>query len=155
ATRHFGMVAEIDRLRLHVKDNIMHYMQAIWSHEPPDQRYFRLYDLDVPVFEHNTMVEATSVAAHPELQTAPRDVLNSADTSTTTHNIKLPKATLSNDTKKLHQIADIDNLIGFKGNYMIFPLTDFDNYMAWYLIHNFIHFEDGVPFLSDPDPNAD
>src|SRR5262249_31734000 len=30
-TRHFSMLAEIDRLRLHVKDNIIHYMQAIWT----------------------------------------------------------------------------------------------------------------------------
>ena len=40
ATRHYGMLADIDRLRLHVKDNIIHYMQAIWSHEPTSTGYF-------------------------------------------------------------------------------------------------------------------
>ncbi|VTZ59781.1 hypothetical protein EMEDMD4_1240009 [Sinorhizobium medicae] len=30
------------RLRMHVKQNILFYMQAIWNHEPPDQRFFRL-----------------------------------------------------------------------------------------------------------------
>ena len=41
-------MAEIDRLRVHVKENILYYMQAIWRQEPPDQRFFRLYNIDVP-----------------------------------------------------------------------------------------------------------
>ena len=48
---HYDKVAEIDRLRVHVKDNILYYMQAIWSHEPPDQRFFRLYNIDVPIVD--------------------------------------------------------------------------------------------------------
>src|SRR5262249_18934395 len=56
-TKHFSMLAEIDRLRIHVKDNIIYYMQAIWTYEPADQRYFRLYNLDVPVFGHNTTLK--------------------------------------------------------------------------------------------------
>ena len=51
---HYDKVAEIDRLRVHVKDNILYYMQAIWSHEPPDQRFFRLYDIDVPIVDPRT-----------------------------------------------------------------------------------------------------
>ncbi len=39
---------EVQRLRLHLKQNILHYMQAIWDHEPPDQRYFRLHQIKVP-----------------------------------------------------------------------------------------------------------
>ncbi len=31
ATRHYAMEAQVDPLRLHVKDNIIYYMQAIWS----------------------------------------------------------------------------------------------------------------------------
>lgn len=130
ARRHYGMLAEIDRLRLHVKDNILHYMQAIWSHEPADQRYFRLYNLDVPVFEHNTALTATS--ASERLATNP-DVMAlfaSMETSRVTSYIGFDTPTLSAATKKLHQVADIDSLIGYKGNYMIFPLTDFDNYMT-------------------------
>jgi hypothetical protein len=151
ATRHYGMLAEIDRLRLHVKDNIIHYMQAIWSHEPTDQRYFRLYNLDVPVFEHNTTVIAKPVAA----QANATAMLAAADPMTTIVTVMFAKPTLSDDTKKLHQVADIDNLVGFKGNYMIFPLTDLDNYMVWYLMHNYIDFDDSTgPFLNDPDPYA-
>jgi hypothetical protein len=32
---HYDRVAEIDRLRMHVKENILYYMQAIWRQEPP------------------------------------------------------------------------------------------------------------------------
>jgi hypothetical protein len=39
----------ISELRIHVKQNIIHYMQAIWRSEVPDQRYYRLYDLEVQV----------------------------------------------------------------------------------------------------------
>ena len=72
-----------------------------------------------------------------------------------TYNVLLPKPTLSeNMIKKLHQVADIDTLMGFKGNYMIFPLTDFDNYMTWYLIHNYVDFDASgcVPVGSRPRP---
>jgi hypothetical protein len=43
----------------------------------------------------------------------------------------------------LHQVADLENLIGFKGNYMIFPLK------------NYLHTDDltGVT-VQDPDPLA-
>jgi hypothetical protein len=154
AIRHYGMLAEIDRLRLHVKDNIIHYMQAIWTHEPADQRYFRIYNLDVPVFEHNTIVDAEKTGTVANAANA-RDLLAAANTSHITYNVSLPKPTLSEQTKKLHQVADIDTLIGFKGNYMIFPLTDFDNYMTWYLIHNYVDFDAAGAFLSDPDQTAD
>lgn len=151
ATVHYAMEAQIDRLRVHVKDNIIYYMQAIWAHEPADQRYFRLYNLDVPVFESNATVDF-------DVNTGGgiTSVLNAADTSNRTIKTNLPKPTLSNTTKKLHQIADIDQLLGFKGNYMMFPLTDFNNYMAWYLIQNHIHLDPtaGLVF-SDPDPDAD
>jgi hypothetical protein len=144
ATRHFGMLAEIDRLRLHVKDNILHYMQAIWTYEPSDQRFFRLYNLDVPVFGHNTKVnvaDAKGISA-----------LTVEGTSTT---VALPPPTLLETTMKLHQVADIDTLLGFKGNYMIFPLVNFDNYMTWYLIHNYIDFDPVAGVLAkEPDPYA-
>ncbi len=36
------------RLKTHLKNNILHYMQAIWSMESPDQRFMRLFDTEVP-----------------------------------------------------------------------------------------------------------
>jgi hypothetical protein len=155
ATRHYSMEAQIDRLRLHVKDNIIYYMQAIWSHEPADQRYFRLYNLDVPVFESNGAVTAESPSAPINRPGGAKVILSLADTNNKSFNVKLSKPTLSNDSKKLHQVADVDNLIGFKGNYMIFPLVDFNNYMAWYLIHNYVELDPTAGLVvSDPDPDS-
>ncbi len=50
-SEHLNRRAQIARLRVHVKSNILYYMQAIWSHEPPDQRYFRLHEVPVPALK--------------------------------------------------------------------------------------------------------
>jgi bacterioferritin (cytochrome b1) len=39
--------------RIHWKQNIHHYHQAIMNHEPPDQRYLRLHEVPVPIFKPN------------------------------------------------------------------------------------------------------
>jgi hypothetical protein len=144
ATKHFGMLADIDRLRVHVKDNIIHYMQAIWSYEPPDQRYFRLYNLDVPVFGHNTTVN-----------TVEEEAIEAIDESHTPIAVRFPAPTLYAEPTKLHQVADIENLIGFKGNYMIFPMTNF-NYMTWFMMQDYIHMDTTTGVTAeDPDPQAD
>jgi hypothetical protein len=134
AKEHFDNVAEIDRLRIHVKDNIIYYMQAIWTYEPPDQRYFRLYDIDVPIFSHNTVVDATEDAT-------PSGVIRGAmSTSNQAYRASnFPKPTFNNTTRKLHQVADIDSLWGFKGNYMIFPVINF-NYMNWFMMKDYLSF---------------
>jgi hypothetical protein len=54
-----------------------------------------------------------------------------------------------------HQVADIENFIGFKGNYMIFPMIDF-NYMTWFMMQNYLHLDDTTGVTAqDPDPLAD
>jgi hypothetical protein len=144
-TKHFSMLAEIDRLRIHIKDNIIYYMQAIWTYEPADQRYFRLYNLDVPVFGHNTT-----------LSFSPTVGLSSLDPTYASIDIGLAPPALLDQPTKLHQVADLETLLGFKGNYMIFPVTNFDNYLIWFMIQHYIHIDDisGVT-VSDPDPGAD
>jgi hypothetical protein len=145
ATKHFSMLAEIDRLRIHVKDNIIYYMQAIWTYEPADQRYFRLYNLDVPVFGHNTRVKFTQSRGLASMDPLSRPI-----------DVMLPPPTLRDQPTKLHQVADLETLLGFKGNYMIFPVTDFDNYLIWYMMQHYIHIDPitGVT-AADPEPGAD
>jgi len=144
ATKHYEMLADIDRLRLHVKDNIIHYMQAIWTYEPPDQRYFRLYNLDVPVFDQSGAAAITQ-----------KKGLAGIDRTRPAYDVAVPVPRISPTPMKLHQIADVDNLLGFKGNYMIFPLVNFDNYIAWYMMQSYIHFDDSAGVIAaDPDPGA-
>ncbi len=142
ATQHFSMLADIDRLRVHVKDNIIYYMQAIWSYEPADQRYFRLCNVDVPVFTHNTRIGFGG-----------SEGLAALDRSRASIEISFPPPTLG-PTMKLHQVADLENLIGFKGNYMIFPMVNF-NYMTWFMMQDYLHLDEitGVT-AQDPDPLA-
>jgi hypothetical protein len=139
---HLNRREQIDRLRVHLKQNIMYYMQAIWSHEPPDQRFFRLHDVQVPQL-HGQMIY--SLAVDPDGIPGPP---NWTKPLKLTVHCKLDP-NLQYDT--LEEVADLDNLLGFKGNYMMFPLkkgnplTDF--LMAPYL--------DAALGVRDPDPLGD
>ena len=120
-------LTEIARLIGHVVDNAMYYIQAIWTHEPPDQRYFRLHNVPIPDFAHeshgfrvdfgNAMTN-TMAPAHLSLaRFGGRDARIYPYESVTkfTDNIQF---------RPLSQVADLDHLLGFKGNYMIFPLNE-------------------------------
>lgn len=112
---HLNRRTQITRLRVHIKGNILHYMQAIYSHEPPDQRYFRLHDVKVP-----RLVGKKTYSITTDLDAIPQP-----PTWTKPHKLT---AQVEIDTKKLKfdllgDVADLDNPLGFKGNYMMFPLT--------------------------------
>lgn len=114
-SEHMNRKAQVLRLLVHLKMYILYYMQAIWSHEPPDQRYFRLHKVKVPKFQATassfTMAKKLDwlgdvphagmipVSFTPDVQVAPEF-----------------------DTVDLANAADLDRLLGYKGNYMIFPL---------------------------------
>ena len=89
---HYDRVAEIDRLRVHVKENILYYMQAIWRQEPPDQRFFRLYDLDVPIVTADAVADVpVTVGAGALGPRALVDRLGGKDTVT----VSLPMPTVT------------------------------------------------------------
>ena len=138
---HFNRLAAIDRLRIHVKDNILYYMQAIWSHEPPDQRYFRLYNLDVPIFTHHTRVQMQPSQDRVGV------LMGGQQQGQYTGNLAAPA--LDVNTMKLNEVADLDNLLGFKGNYMIFPLKQY-NYLTYYMMQDYIDVGQTVT-AKDPD----
>lgn len=132
--KHLNRKTEISRLAAHVKDNILYYMQAIWALEPPDQRFFRLYqqealwvavqDGDVPYVE-----DADGGLAFP---------------------IEDDGGEIPIEYRRLVEIADLDHLLGFKGNYMIFPLRE-NNFVTWYMMQEYLDLRIGV---KDPDPFA-
>ena len=78
------------------------------------------------------------------------------DPSYRSMHIGLAPPTLLDQPTKLHQVADLETLLGFKGNYMIFPVTNFDNYLIWYMTQHYIHIDNvtGVT-AADPEPGAD
>jgi hypothetical protein len=144
---HYDRVAEIDRLRVHVKDNILYYMQAIWRQEPPDQRFFRLYDIDVPIVTPNTesvpLRGGTGEAGHTAAGLLA--LLEERDTVS----ISLPMPSVTVTTKKLVEVADLENVLAYKGNYMVFALKE-NNYITLHMMQDYLEVDE-VLGLRDPD----
>jgi hypothetical protein len=135
---HLNRKAQIVRLRVHIKSNIMYYMQAIWNHEPPDQRFFRLHEVPVPKLvgqkTYSFEPDPDAVPVPPEWKKPVKLVM---------------KCEIDPDLEfePLHQVANLDTLLGFKGNYMIFPLKK-RNDLTDYMMLPYIDREVG---LRDPD----
>jgi len=147
---HYDRVAEVDRLRVHVKENILYYMQAIWRQEPPDQRFFRLYDLDVPIVTADADADVPVTAGAGAL--GPRalvDRLRGNDTVT----VSLPMSSVTVTHKKLSEVADLDNVLAYKGNYMVFPLKE-NNYVTLHMMQDYLEVGDEL-LIRDPDENGD
>jgi hypothetical protein len=140
---HYNHVTQIDRLRVHVKDNILYYMQAIWSHEPPDQRFFRIYQIPVPD------VQANTAGVPVNIYNASGVVLPGTGRLRAT----IPMPAVSSKPKTLVEVADLDSLLGFKGNYMIFPLKK-NNYITMFMMQDYLELADEIT-ARDPDPYGD
>ena len=138
---HYDQVSEIDRLRVHVKDNILYYMQAIWSHEPPDQRYFRIYDIDVPVITPTNTAMTVEVAPG----STALDVLLGRETA----EAKFAIPSVEVMRKKLVEVADLDTVLGYEGNYSIFPLKE-NNLLTLHMMQGYLESSGSGSLLRDP-----
>jgi hypothetical protein len=142
---HYDKVAEVDRLRVHVKDNVLYYMQAIWSHEPPDQRFFRIYNIDVPVITAKSSTAAVEVARH----SSAIDALLERETAVAT--IRMPAVEVVR--KKLVEVADLDAVLGYVGNYTIYALKD-NNLLTLCMMQDYLEVGEQL-WVRDPDELAD
>jgi hypothetical protein len=146
---HVNRQTEISRLRVHVKENILYYVQAIWDYEPPDQRFFRLYNIDVVDFQP---VDSTwpAITLDPSKTGSDGGIGNTYGISI---DVAASAPVILADSKKLHEVADLDNLLGYKGNYMIFPLKQ-SNYLTSYMMQDYIDVYRDRVVLRDPDETA-
>lgn len=106
---------EVQRLRLHLKQNILYYMQAIWDHEPADQRFLRLHSIPVPVVDGVLSYRVVPPNNEPPLPphwTPPVVIDATLDAATT------------GETVPLGELADLDRPLGYRGNYAVFPLRE-------------------------------
>ncbi len=142
---HYDQVAGVDRLRVHVKENILYYMQAIWRQEPPDQRYFRLYDLDVPDLAINAAGQIATMTGNRTLTGGVFDALLGLDLASAS----LPIPDYQVGKKKLVEVADLDNVLAYKGNYMVFALKK-NNYVTLHMMQDYLELGDELG-LRDPD----
>ena len=159
---HANLQTEITRLRVHVAQNIIHYMQAIWDTEHPDQRYFRLYNVRVPAIPFPAVPEPPEPPqVRPFLRE--RDPLTLDWVCETSlpppAAFAVPPPPPEPPWPTLGEVADLDNLLGYKGNYMIFPLknaSDRDtgncNYLTAYMAQSYV--SDSGKGASDPAGDA-
>jgi hypothetical protein len=138
--------AQVLRLRTHIKQNITYYMQAIWNHEPPDQRYLRLHETPVPVFDDQRRYHFADLVPDPEAMTP--FAHRPGGEATKIYEADVVASFTLDGTQPLAKVANLDNLIGYFGNLMMFalkdanPLTDF--MMEPYVVRGFDE-------LTDPD----
>src|SRR5690606_16821636 len=120
--------------------------------EPFQQRWLRLKDVPVPVLKRakrkykinkNASVGALANVAHLRANVYP---------FATTGDMVLPpeKENGTLDTVPLYQVADIDGLLGFRANYMIFPMKK-TNAITDFMMEPYVEKAAGGYGITDPD----
>ena len=110
-------LAAVTRLKTHIKNNIIYYLQAIWRYEYEDQQYMRLLGTGVPSLEVDS-IELTIDLEPLEDFFAP---FRAADETLHRAWIK-PTIKLGLKDRPIEEVADLGTLLGFIGNYMVFPM---------------------------------
>ena len=129
---------QVHRLRLHIKKNIIYYMQSIWDHEIPDERIMRL---------QNTLVPKIKGKRHYSLKNSGKSRRAFTWESPLEYNLSFEATECGDDYQKLIEIADLGNMLGYMGNYMIFPLIE-SNDITTFMMAPYI---DERSSVKDPD----
>lgn len=140
-TEFAAQMIQVKKLQLHIKENVIYYMQAIWDHEDRHQMLMRLRDTQVPVITGQVTysIAGTEPDEDPPSWEKPIRIVARAQ-----------NFDVSDETVDLAEVADLSRHLGFFGNYRIFPLIEI-NPVSEIL---------AVPFLSgragihDPDTAA-
>ncbi len=149
-SKHLAEVTQVERLATHIYQNIMHYMQAIWAHEPDDQRFLRLRDVPVPNLRpHKPGRRLTFGGISLSAATWDPDRIVGFDTEYGIATI--PPQPEDIPTLPLAQVGDLSNPLGFMGNYMILPMYE-TNSLTDFMMDPYVTFAEGEYGVSDPDP---
>jgi hypothetical protein len=130
---HLNRRTQISTLLAHIKQNILYYMQAIWLHEPTDQRICRLRNVKVPVLNGKKKYTFGKKMG-PEVFAFDVDMEIEPNFEFTT----------------LEEVADLNNLMGFMCNYMVFPLKG-SNALTDFMLEPY---KDSLYELRDPDESG-
>ena len=139
------------QLRLHVKGNVFHYLHEIWRRRDADDLFFSLYDVEVPFLPpQEGQCKLRKPTADEREMNIPGVVIGGEP-----YMVDIFPATTVPDKdemprKRLVEIADLDRPLGFKGNFVIFPLRESS------LITDFmtVGFLDGYYGVRDPGLGA-
>lgn len=142
---HLNCLMDVGSLRLHIKENILYYMQAIWSHTFDDQIFLALHKKKVPRLAPQEISYRLSQPGQ-----TPASVTAKAGQSVVEVEaaVKLQSdLDPDQDFVTLAEVADLKTLMGFLGNYLVFPLKQ-SNALTDFMMTPFVDSELG---LRDPD----
>ncbi|GGC75746.1 hypothetical protein [Chelatococcus reniformis] len=152
-SRHLSQLGQVHRLIDHIWQNILYYMQAIWAHEPDDQRFLRLKDVPIPVF---TKDKTRPITINPAVLAAATDIA-AIDTkwvhATSGLGIRRPPLSEADRIKTvpLSRAANIYKPAGVVANYLVFPMYE-ANPITDFMMEPYVALAEGEYGLSDPDP---
>jgi hypothetical protein len=136
---------QVRRLIRHVRDNVLHYLQGIWSYEHPDQRFFRHHTIEAPRLLPRTRTYTLQPLTSWPVGMTPQPGKTCYEI---TFEVELdPDVESTNKVAPLVELADLDKPLGFKGNYILFPLK-VSNALTDYMMTPYLDAELG---LRDPD----
>lgn len=116
---------QIKQLLLHIRQNIFHYMHAIWEMKHPDQWFFEWSEK--MVYHIGAGKVACTLSRWENYWPMPPGVEREGSPYVVKCDPPVPPNidVLSEEDKvPLGSIAHVDQLLGFKGNYAVFPLKD-------------------------------
>jgi hypothetical protein len=127
-------------------------MQAIWMHEPFQQRWLRLKDVPVPVLKRSNRSYTINKAAFAGNLANVAHLKAKVYPFMTTGDFELPpeKENGTLETVPLYQVADIDGMLGFRANYMMFPMKK-ANAITDFMMEPFVEKAAGGYGITDPD----
>jgi hypothetical protein len=125
----------VNQLKLHLRQNILYYMQGIWDYK---DLYMELHDKEVPFLESSTRNCRLRLASPEEVESGVPGL--SEDGEWYVVECDPPRAPDPADPlplKRLGKIADLNRPLGYKGNYVIYPLKDC-SYLTDYMSQDFV-----------------
>lgn len=140
----------IRQLKLHIRQNILHYMHAIWDYKHHDQQFFELNDLEVPFLESATQRCRLRRATEDEIEAGVPGITRDGNLYIVTCNPPVPPSlTEPLPMRRLGTIVDLNRPLGYKGNYILYPLKGC-SYLTDYMSQDYV---DDYFGLRDPATN--
>jgi hypothetical protein len=136
---------EVDRLIQLVRDYIIHFMQAIWSYEQPDQRFFRHHTLTAPRLEPLEKTYTLDALTEWPAGMVPLPGKTCYRVTFTTRMDENLEPEDKNAT--LAELVHLDRPVGFTGNLFVYPLKK-SNALTDFMMTPYLDAEFG---LRDPD----
>ncbi|MCA0978669.1 hypothetical protein LCM19_09865 [Qipengyuania flava] len=134
----------VRELLLHIRQNIYHYMHAIWEMKHPDELFFAMSEMEVLHVPGGTVAcDPVSVDDRPDLPPGMEE-----EGEIFRLDCDPPDAPALDDITpvRLGSIAHVDQLLGFRGNYAVFPLKEC-SHLTDYMMREYV---DGYLGLRDP-----